>query len=78
MMSDRSEVTVGRCRVGTAVVHRVTDLDARRKPVEDNPANLALKNAHQCCVVFQILVGSMNRGCQMAVKTSGVFHHLIS
>ena len=68
MMSDRRVEAVGCCRIGSAVVHRTTDIDAGWETVEHDAANFVLQDIHKVGMVLKILLCSVNRGCQMAIE----------
>ena len=58
---------MGCCRIGAPMMHGWANFDTGRKAVEDQTANLTLKNGDQFAVGFEIRLCSMDGGCQLSL-----------
>ena len=60
------------------MMHGVTDIDAGWETVEHDATDFVLQDVHKVGVVMKILLGSVNRGCQMAVEFRSELDHLVA
>ena len=66
--ADAGAARVGRRRVGTAVDHRVADLDTGRPAVEEHPAGLELEDRQERGRVLDVAVGGVDGRGELALE----------
>ena len=66
--ADAGAARVGRRRVGTAVDHRVADLDTGRPAVEEDPARLELEDRQERGRVLDVAVGGVDGRGELALE----------
>src|SRR6266700_8411753 len=56
----------------------MTNFHSRGKSIEYEPADFGFKDGNQVSEIFQVLIGSMNCGSELAFKAARNGEHLVS